>query len=794
MQVVNRKGEREDVRFDAILEKLSRLTNGLDTTWVDAANLTKLTIEGLYDGVTTRELDQLAAETAASLASHHPDYSKLAARICVDDLHRSTKESFSEVITDLREFIDPESGEHAPLISQEVYDIVMANKATLDNYVDYDRDFNYDYFGFKTLERSYLLKLNGEVAERPQHMLMRVAVGIHHDNIEKALETYDLMSQGFFTHATPTLFNSGTPTPQMSSCFLLTMQDDSLVGIYDTLKQCALISKSAGGIGLSIHHIRSKGSYIKGTNGESNGIVPMLRVFNDTARYVDQGGGKRKGSIAIYLEPWHPDIIQFLDLRKNHGKEELRARDLFYALWTPDLFMERVEQNADWSFFCPNECPGLQDAYGEEFKQLYESYEAQGLARETVPARTVWDKVVEAQIETGTPYMLYKDSANMKSNQKNLGTIRSSNLCTEIMEYTSKDEVAVCNLASIALPRFVNQDTKQFDFQKLYDVTYHVTGNLNRVIDVNYYPVEEARNSNMRHRPIGLGVQGLADTFAMLGMAFESDEAKALNKEIFETIYFASCTASKDAAIVEGPYSSFKGSPASQGILQFDLWNMNEHSGRWDWESLKGEIVEHGMRNSLLLAPMPTASTSQILGNNECFEAFTSNLYVRRTLSGEFVVTNKHLIKDLIDLGLWSLEMKDEILRHKGSIQAIAGIPDHIKELYKTTWEIKQKNVIDMAADRGAYIDQSQSMNIHMIDANPAKVTSMHFYGWRKGLKTGMYYLRTKAAADAIQFTVEQKKAQDQTVSGLADRAEVSSMDAIACSLDSPDDCLSCGA
>tara|TARA_B100001248_G_scaffold255615_1_gene235573 strand:- start:1848 stop:4232 length:2385 start_codon:yes stop_codon:yes gene_type:complete len=793
MQVVNRKGEREDVRFDAIHEKLSSLTNGLDTNWVDAANLTKLTIEGLYDGVTTRELDQLAAETAASLASHHPDYSKLAARICVDDLHRSTKDSFTDVITDLREFIDPESGEHAPLISQEVYDIIMANKDTLNNYIDYNRDFTYDYFGFKTLERSYLLKLNGEVAERPQHMLMRVAVGIHHQDIEKALETYDLMSQGYFTHATPTLFNSGTPTPQMSSCFLLTMQDDSLVGIYDTLKQCALISKSAGGIGLSIHHIRSKGSYIKGTNGESNGIVPMLRVFNDTARYVDQGGGKRKGSIAIYLEPWHPDIIQFLDLRKNHGKEELRARDLFYALWTPDLFMERVEQNGDWSFFCPNECPGLQDAYGEDFKKLYESYEAQGLARETVPARTVWDKVVEAQIETGTPYMLYKDSANIKSNQKNLGTIRSSNLCTEIMEYTSKDEVAVCNLASIALPRFVDNETKQFDFEKLYDVTYHVTGNLNRVIDVNYYPVEEARNSNMRHRPIGLGVQGLADTFAMMGMYFESDAAKALNKEIFETIYFAACTASKDAAIVNGPYSTFEGSPASQGLLQFDLWGMNEHSGRWDWDSLKTEIVEHGMRNSLLLAPMPTASTSQILGNNECFEAFTSNLYVRRTLSGEFVVTNKHLINDLIKLDLWSLEMKDEILRHKGSIQAIAAIPDHIKQLYKTTWEIKQKNVIDMAADRGAYIDQSQSMNIHMIDANAAKVSSMHFYGWRKGLKTGMYYLRTKAAADAIQFTVEQKKAEDQTVSGLADRAEITSMEAIACSLDSPDDCLSCG-
>ena len=794
MQVVNRKGEREDVRFDAILEKLTTLTDGLDSNWVDPAHLTKLTIEGLYDGVTTRELDQLAAETAASLASHHPDYSKLAARICVDDLHRSTKETFSEVITDLREFVDPESGAHAPLISPEVYEVIMANKDTLDSYIDYNRDFNYDYFGFKTLERSYLLKLNGAVAERPQHMLMRVAVGIHHENIDKALETYDLMSQGFFTHATPTLFNSGTPKPQMSSCFLLTMQDDSLVGIYDTLKQCALISKSAGGIGLSIHHIRSKGSYIKGTNGESNGIVPMLRVFNDTARYVDQGGGKRKGSIAIYLEPWHPDIIAFLDLRKNHGKEELRARDLFYALWTPDLFMERVEQNADWSFFCPNECPGLQDAYGEDFKKLYESYESQGLARETIPARTVWDKIVEAQIETGTPYMLYKDAANMKSNQQNLGTIRSSNLCTEIIEYTAKDEVAVCNLASIALPRFVNQETKEFDHQKLYDVTYHVTGNLNRVIDVNYYPVEEARNSNMRHRPIGLGVQGLADTFAMLGHYFESDEAKKLNKEIFETIYFAACSASMDAAKVEGPYSSFEGSPASKGILQFDLWNMNDHSGRWDWDSLKSDIVKNGMRNSLLLAPMPTASTSQILGNNECFEAFTSNLYVRRTLSGEFIVPNKHLIKDLIDLGLWSLEMKDEILRHKGSIQNIVGIPDHIKELYKTTWEIKQKNVIDMAADRGAYIDQSQSMNIHMIDANPAKVTSMHFYGWKKGLKTGMYYLRTKAAADAIQFTVEAKKSEDQTVSGLADRAEeVTSMDAIACSLDSPDDCLMCG-
>ena len=794
MQVVNRKGEREDVRFDAIHEKLRSLTYGLDPVWVDPGHVTKLTIEGLYDGVTTRELDQLAAETAASLASQHPDYSRLAARICVDDLHRSTKDTFTDVITDLREYIDPESGKHAPLISEEVYGIIMENAEILNNHIDYSRDHNYDYFGFKTLERSYLLRLNGEIAERPQHMLLRVAVGIHHANITKALETYDLMSQGYFTHATPTLFNSGTPTPQMSSCFLLTMQDDSLDGIYDTLKQCALISKSAGGIGLSIHHIRSKGSYIKGTNGESNGIVPMLRVFNDTARYVDQGGGKRKGSIAIYLEPWHPDILAFLDLKKNHGKEELRARDLFYALWTPDLFMERVEQNADWSFFCPNECPGLQDAYGADFKALYEKYESAGLARETLPARTVWDKVVESQIETGTPYMLYKDAANEKSNQKNLGTIRSSNLCTEIMEYTAKDEVAVCNLASIALNKYVDMENNSFNHQLLYDVTYHATGNLNRVIDVNYYPVPEARNSNMRHRPIGLGVQGLADTFALLQLPFESPEARKLNKEIFETIYFAACTASKDAAIAEGAYSTFKGSPASKGELQFDLWGMNDHSGRWDWTTLKGEIIEHGMRNSLLLAPMPTASTSQILGNNECFEAFTSNLYVRRTLSGEFIVLNKHLVRDLIALDLWSLNMKDEILRHKGSIQAIEGIPEHIKALYKTTWEIKQRHVLDMAADRGAYVDQSQSMNIHMVDANPAKVTSMHFYGWKQGLKTGMYYLRTKAAADAIQFTVEAKKGEDQTVGGLADRAEeISSLEAIACSLDTPDDCLSCG-
>ena len=669
----------------------------------------------------------------------------------------------------------------------------MENADFLNSYIDYSRDHNYDYFGFKTLQRSYLLRLDGEVAERPQHMLMRVAIGIHHGDMEKVKKTYDLMSEGWFTHATPTLFNSGTPKPQMSSCFLLTMKDDSLDGIYETLHQCARISKSAGGIGLSVHNIRSKGSYIKGTNGYSNGLVPMLKVFNDTARYVDQGGGKRKGSIAIYLEPWHPDIFDFLDLRKNHGKEELRARDLFYALWTPDLFMERVGENGEWSLFCPNECADLHDNYGDKFRELYLKYESEGLARRTVKARDLWDAIVQAQIETGTPYMVYKDACNEKSNQKNLGTIRSSNLCTEIIEYTAPDEVAVCNLASIALSRFINEETNSFDHEKLYDVAYHVTGNLNRVIDVNYYPVEEARNSNMRHRPVGIGVQGLADTFAMLGLAFESDAAKSLNKEIFETIYFASCSASKDAAIVEGPYSSFEGSPASQGILQFDMWGVTEHSGRWDWDTLKGEIVEHGLRNSLMLAPMPTASTSQILGNNECFEAFTSNLYVRRTLSGEFIVLNRHLVKDLISADLWSLELKDEILRNKGSVQTIESIPQRIRDIYKTTWEISQKVVIEMAAERGAYIDQSQSLNIHMTDANPAKVTSMHFYGWQKGLKTGMYYLRTRAAADAIQFTVEQKVV-DETVDGLASRAdEITSMEAIACSIDTPDDCLSCG-
>jgi len=794
LQVINRSGERVDVRFDAILERLTNLSEGLDNEWVDVGLVAKMVIEGLYDGVTTKELDQLAAETSASLVSNHPDYSRLAARIAVDDLHRSTKESFSELVEDLYSYIDPETKKHAPLISDEVLKVIRENKELLDERIDYKRDFNYDYFGFKTLSRSYLLKLNGKVAERPQQMLMRVAIGIHSNDVERALETYDLMSNGWFTHATPTLFNAGTTRPQLSSCFLLTMQDDSLEGIYNTLHQCAKISKSAGGIGLSVHPIRSKGSYIKGTNGTSNGLVPMLQVFNATARYVDQGGGKRKGSCAIYLEPWHPDIFEWLDLRKNHGKEELRARDLFYALWTPDLFMERVEADTEWSLFCPNECAGLHDVYGEEFNELYHKYESEGLARRTVKARELWEAIVSAQIETGTPYMLYKDAANKKSNQKNLGTIRSSNLCTEIMEYTSPDEVAVCNLASIALPKYVDVENMKFDHQKLYDVSYRVAYNLNRVIDVNYYPVEEARNSNMRHRPIGIGVQGLADTFAMLKYNFDSEEAKQLNKDIFETIYFAALSCSADLAVRDGPYQSFAGSPASKGILQFDMWGVTPSSGNWDWDSLKSKVINTGIRNSLLLAPMPTASTSQILGNNECFEAFTSNLYTRRTLSGEFIILNKHLVNDLIDSNLWSLELKDKILEGKGSIQNIDIIPEDIRMLYRTTWEIKQKHIIDMSADRGAYIDQSQSLNIHMTDANSAKVSSMHFYGWRKGLKTGMYYLRTKAAVDAIQFTLEKDKMADTTVNGLKERAEdVSSMDQIACSIDNPDDCLSCG-
>ncbi|UKJ08995.1 ribonucleoside-diphosphate reductase subunit alpha [Solitalea lacus] len=754
MFVIKRDGRTESVKFDKITARIEKLNYGLDPVHVDPIDVAKKVIEGLYDGVTTSELDNLAAETAASLTVKHPDYALLASRIAVSNLHKNTEKSFSKTMEKLYNYVDPKTGQNAQLLGDDIIEIIRENADILDSSIIYDRDFSFDYFGFKTIERSYLLKLNGRVAERPQHMYMRVAVGIHKEDIESAIKTYNLMSEKWFTHATPTLFNAGTPKAQMSSCFLLTMKDDSIEGIYDTLKQTAKISQSAGGIGLSIHNIRATGSYISGTNGTSNGIVPMLRVFNDTARYVDQGGGKRKGAFAIYLEPWHADIFEFLDLRKNHGKEELRARDLFYALWIPDLFMKRVEENGSWSLFCPHEAPGLHDTYGEEFEALYEKYEKEDRARKTIKAQELWFAIMDAQIETGTPYMLYKDAANKKSNQKNLGTIKSSNLCTEIMEYTSEDEVAVCNLASLALPKFVTNG--EFDHNKLYEVTYQATLNLNKIIDNNYYPVEEARNSNMRHRPVGLGIQGLADVFIMLRHPFESPEAQKLNQEIAETIYFAALSASKDLSKVDGPYPTYEGSPASKGILQFDMWGVTP-STRWDFAALKQEIKKYGIRNSLLIAPMPTASTSQIFGNNECFEPYTSNIYVRRVLSGEFIVVNKHLLKDLVALNLWNNTMKNKIIAAEGSIQDIPEIPQNIKDLYKTVWEIKQRTLIDMAADRGAYTCQSQSLNLFVQSPNTAKLTSMHFYAWKKGLKTGMYYLRTQAANAAVKFTVEQQ-------------------------------------
>ncbi len=753
MYVFKRDGRKESVKFDKITARIEKLCYGLNPALVDPIDVAKKVIEGLYDGVTTSELDNLAAETAASLTTKHPDYALLASRIAVSNLHKNTIKSFSETMRNLYEYVDSKNGKNASLIAEDVWQVISDNADELDSSIIYDRDFGFDYFGFKTLEKSYLLKIDGQIAERPQHMFMRVSVGIHKEDIESAIKTYNLMSERWFTHATPTLFNAGTPKPQMSSCFLLAMKDDSIDGIYDTLKQTAKISQSAGGIGLSIHNVRATGSYISGTNGTSNGIIPMLRVFNDTARYVDQGGGKRKGAFAIYLEPWHADIFEFLDLRKNHGKEEMRARDLFYALWVSDLFMKRVEDNGDWSLFCPHEAPGLADCWGAEFEALYEKYEKEGRARKTVKAQELWFAVLDAQVETGTPYLLYKDAANGKSNQQNLGTIKSSNLCTEIMEYTDANEVAVCNLASLALPRYIQNGI--FDHQKLYEVTYQVTLNLNKIIDNNYYPVEEARYSNLRHRPIGLGVQGLADTFIQLRMPFESDEAKQLNKEIFETIYFAAMTASKDLAIQDGAYETFKGSPLSKGKFQFDLWNVTPDSGRWDWENLRLDVMNSGVRNSLLVAPMPTASTSQILGNNECFEPYTSNIYTRRVLSGEFIVVNKHLLRDLVNLGLWNSSIKDQIITANGSIQEIAEIPDEVKALYKTVWEIKMRNIIDMAADRGAYVCQSQSLNLFINAPNASKLTSMHFYAWKKGLKTGMYYLRTQAAAQAVKFTVE---------------------------------------
>ena len=757
MFVVKRDGHKEPIMFDKITARIKKLCYDLNPL-VDPVRVAMRVIEGLYDGVTTSELDNLASEIAATMTTSHPDYAQLAARISVSNLHKNTKKSFSETMTDLYKYVNPRTGKDAPLLSDEVYNIIQKNKEALDSSIIYNRDFGYDFFGFKTLERSYLLKLNGEIVERPQHMLMRVSVGIHMEDIDSVLETYELMSKRFFTHATPTLFNSGTPKPQMSSCFLLAMQDDSIDGIYDTLKQTAKISQSAGGIGLSIHNVRATGSYISGTNGTSNGIVPMLRVYNDTARYVDQGGGKRKGSFAIYIEPWHADIFDFLDLRKNHGKEEMRARDLFYAMWTPDLFMKRVEADAEWTLMCPNECPDLYKCHSDEFDALYTKYESEGKGRKTIRARELWEKILESQIETGTPYMLYKDAANRKSNQKNLGTIRSSNLCTEIMEYTSPDEVAVCNLASIALPMFIKDGA--FDHDELFRVTKQVTKNLNRVIDRNYYPVQEAENSNMRHRPVGLGVQGLADAFIKLRLPFTSQGAKDLNQDIFETLYFAAVTASMEEAEKDGPYSTYKGSPMSKGEFQHNMWGIkdDELSGRWDWAALRKKVKKHGVRNSLLVAPMPTASTSQILGNNECFEPYTSNIYTRRVLSGELIVVNKHLLEDLVELGLWTEDMKQELMRSNGSVQHIEGIPADIKELYKTVWELSMKDIIDMSRHRGYFIDQSQSLNLFMEGATMAKLTSMHFYAWKSGLKTGMYYLRTKSAVDAIKFTLSNKE------------------------------------
>ena len=789
MYVIKRDGRRESIKFDKITARIQKLCYGLNPI-VDPVPVAMKVIKGIYEGVTTIELDNLAAEVAASFTIKHPDYALLASRIAVSNLHKITNKSFSGTMKALYDYVDPVTGENASLLANDVYEIIEKNAELLDSTIIYDRDFGYDFFGFKTLERSYLLKLDGRIAERPQHMLMRVAVGIHKEDINSAIETYNLMSERWFTHATPTLFNAGTPKPQMSSCFLLTMKSDSIDGIYDTLKQCAKISQSAGGIGLSINNIRATGSYIKGTNGTSNGIVPMLRVFNDTARYVDQGGGKRKGSFAIYLEPWHADVFDFLDLKKNHGKEENRARDLFFALWVPDLFMKRVEENGDWSLFCPHEAPGLADTYGDEFEALYFKYEKEGKMRKTIKAQELWFAILESQTETGTPYMLYKDACNKKSDQKNLGTIKSSNLCTEIIEYTSPEEVAVCNLASIALPHFVIDG--QFDHQKLFEVTYVITKNLNRIIDRNFYPVEEARRSNMRHRPIGIGVQGLADAFILLRMPFDSNEAKKLNKEIHETIYYASMTASKDLAKVDGPYESYEGSPVSQGIFQFDMWGVTP-STRWEWDILKDEVKKHGVRNSLLLAPMPTASTSQILGNNECFEPYTSNIYTRRVLSGEFIVVNKHLLKDLVNLGLWNDGLKNDIIAANGSIQNLDVIPQNIKDLYKTVWEIKQKDLIDMAADRGAYICQSQSLNLFVQNPNFGKLTSMHFYAWKKGLKTGMYYLRTKAATDAIKFTVEKQAAVQPEVLQQAPKTVEEQQAAIACSLDDPESCEACG-
>ncbi|RUS33128.1 hypothetical protein BC938DRAFT_472964 [Jimgerdemannia flammicorona] len=809
MFVVKRDGRKEKVFFDKITSRISKLCYGLNMNFIDPSRVAQKVVTGMYQGITTVELDNLAAETAAYMTVSHPDYAILAARIAISNLHKETKKQFSSVMTDLYNNVHPKRKLHAPLISKETYEIVQEHSERFNSAIIYDRDYSYNFFGFKTLEKSYLMRIGGKVIERPQHMLMRVAIGIHGRDIEMAIESYNLMSEKFFTHASPTLFNAGTPMPQLSSCFLVQMKDDSIEGIYDTLHTCALISKSAGGVGVSFQKIRASGSYIAGTNGTSNGIIPMLRVFNDTARFVTQSGGKRNGSFAMYLEPWHADIFEFLDLRKNSGKEEMRARDLFLGLWVPDLFMQRVENNQDWSLFCPHECPGLDQVYGEEFVRLYDKYEGSGKARKMVKAQKLWFAIVGAQIETGMPYMLYK----------------------EIIEYTAPDEVAVCNLASIALPKFVDARSRRFDFKKLHQIVKVVTKNLNKVIDINYYPVPEAKKSNMRHRPIGLGVQGLADAFLMMRYAFESPEARTLNRDIFETLYYAAMEASCELAAEKGPYETYDGSPISQGILQYDMWGVTP-TDRWDWAALKAKIAKHGVRNSLLVAPMPTASTSQILGNNECFEPYTSNIYQRRVMSGEFQIVNYHLLNDLTEMGVWSESMKNQIIADNGSVQNLPELSEDFKKLYKTTWEISQRVLIDLAADRAPFIDQSQSLNVFIPEPNVGKMTSMHFYAWKKGLKTGMYYLRSRPAVDAIKFTVDQVRLKERlTANGVVNGAakvngvvkangvnkatgivkdikveekiqEVVESDegeryddgqaAIACSLDNPDACVMC--
>ncbi|MGL5355087.1 MAG: ribonucleoside-diphosphate reductase subunit alpha [Cetobacterium sp.] len=765
MKVVKRNGTSENVIFDKITKRIQMVIEEESfgsplSSSVDSISIAKKVIEGIYDGVSTVDLDVLASEISATMAASHPDYSRLAGRICVSNLHKETPSLFSEAIKILYSYVNPSNNKHSPLVSKVVYDIVLSNPE-IDGWIDNSRDFEYDYFGFKVLEKSYLLRVAQKIIERPQYMLMRVALGIHLDDLEKVKETYDLMSQKYFTHATPTLFNSGTPQPQMSSCFLLQMNDDSIEGIYKTLTDCAKISQHAGGIGLNIHNIRSKGSFIAGTNGTSNGIVPMLRVFNSTARYVDQGGGKRKGSIAVYLEPWHADIMEFLDLKRNTGAEEQRARDLFFGMWIPDLFMKRVENNQDWTLMCPNECEDLSNVYGDEFEKRYEQYEQDGKIRRKVKARELYEKIITSQVETGTPYMLYKDNVNRKNNQKNLGTIKSSNLCTEIVEYSSSRETAVCNLASICLPMFVKDG--QFDFVKFGEVVKFVTHNLNRVIDRTFYPLPETRSSNLKHRPIGIGVQGLADTFAKLKISFTSEKARQLNKDIFEMLYFASLEASMEEAKIHGPYETFKGSPLSQGLFQFNLWGVEMENPRW--KILRSKILKHGVRNSLLVALMPTASTSQIMGNTDSFEPFNSNLYVRRLLSGEFIMFNKYLVEDLIKNNLWSKSIKNQLMMDNGSVQNL-DIPDYMKDVYKTVWEIKMKDIIDMAADRAIFIDQSQSMNLFVEDPSIGKLSSMHMYAWKKGLKTGMYYLRTKSGSAPIKFTVDasqnRKKCDDE--------------------------------